>query len=87
MSYKLVFARQAQQDARKLASSHLKPTCQSLLELIKENSFQKPPPFESLVGDLSGAISRRLNLQHRLVYQVLEEEVTIKVLRMWTHYE
>ena len=87
MSYKFVFTKQAQKDAKKLASSHLKPACQNLLEIIKENPFQSPPPFERLVGDLTGAISRRLNIQHKLVYQVLEEEETIKVLRMWTHYE
>ena len=87
MSYKVVFTKQAQKDAKKLLPSKLKLTAQNLLNIIKENPYQSPPPYEKLVGDLSGALSRRLNIQHRLVYQVLEEERTIKVLRMWTHYE
>ena len=86
MSYKIVFTKQAQKDSKKLASSKLKPTAQKLLEIIKTNPYQNPPPYEKLVGDLSGAYSRRLNIQHRLVYQVLEEVKVIKVLRMWTHY-
>ncbi len=87
MSFKIVYTKQAQKDAKKLASSHLKNNTQNLLDIIKENPYQNPPPFERLVGDLFGAISRRINIQHRLVYQVLEEEKIIKVLRMWTHYE
>ncbi len=87
MSFKIVYTKQAQNDAKKLASSHLKNNAQNLLDIIKENPYQNPPPFERLVGDLFGAISRRINIQHRLVYQVLEEEKIIKVLRMWTHYE
>ncbi len=87
MSFKIVYTKQAQKDAKKLASSHLKNNAQNLLDIIKENPYQNPPPFERLVGDLFGAISRKINIQHRLVYQVLEEEKIIKVLRMWTHYE
>lgn len=87
MSWELVYTKQAQKDAKKLASSGLKSKAKYLLEVIEENPFQNPPPFERLVGDLSGAISRRINIQHRLVYQVYEEQKVIKVLRMWTHYE
>ena len=87
MSWELVYTKQAQKDAKKLASSGLKSKAKSLLEIIEENPFQTPPPFEKLVGDLSGAISRRINIQHRIVYQVFEEQKVIKVLRMWTHYE
>lgn len=87
MTWKLVYTKQAQKDARKLASSGLKSKAQELLNLLSENPFKKPPPFESLIGDLSGAYSRRINIQHRLVYQVLETDKVIKVLRLWTHYE
>lgn len=87
MSWRLVYTKQAQKDAEKLASSGLKPKAQELLTVLAEDPFQKPPPFEKLVGDLSGAYSRRINIQHRLVYQVLEEGRIVKVLRMWTHYE
>lgn len=87
MSWKLVFTKQAQKDAKKLASSGLKAKAASLLDVIKESPLQTPPPYEKLVGDLSGAYSRRINIQHRIVYQVLESEQTIKVLRMWTHYD
>ncbi|MFE8073140.1 Txe/YoeB family addiction module toxin [Marinobacteraceae bacterium S3BR75-40.1] len=87
MTWKLVYTKQAQKDAKKLASSGLKPKAKKLLELIAEDPFQKPPPFEKLVGDLAGAYSRRINIQHRLVYQVLEEEKVVKVLRLWSHYE
>ena len=87
MSWKLVFTKQAKMDARKLASSGLKEKAQRLLEILKEDPFQSPPPFEKLVGDLAGACSRRINIQHRLVYQVLDDIKTVKVLRMWTHYE
>ena len=85
--YKLVFAKQAQKDAKKLSAAGLKPKAEELLELIAHDPYQSPPRFEKLVGNLSGAISRRINIQHRLVYQVIEEERIIKVLRMWTHYE
>ena len=87
MSWELVYTKQAQKDAKKLASSGLKSKAKYLLQVIEENPLQTPPPFERLVGDLSGAISRRINIQHRIVYQVYEEQKVIKVLRMWTHYE
>ncbi len=87
MTWRLVYTKQAQKEAKKLASSGLKPKAQELLSLLAEDPFQKPPPFEKLVGDLSGAYSRRINIQHRLVYQVLEEEQVVKVLRLWSHYD
>ncbi|MEO7773368.1 MAG: Txe/YoeB family addiction module toxin [Steroidobacteraceae bacterium] len=87
MSWRVVFSKQAQKDARNLASAGLKQKAQSLLEILAENPFQTSPTYEKLVGDLSGAYSRRINIQHRLVYQVLEADLTVKVLRMWTHYE
>ena len=87
MSWQLVFAKHAQKDAGKLAASGLKGKAQELLEVIKENPFQNPPPYEKLVGDLAGAYSRRINIQHRLVYEVLPEQNVVKVLRMWSHYE
>ena len=87
MSWTVVFAKHAQKDAQKLAASGLKAKAQDLLAVIKENPFQNPPPYEKLVGDLAGAYSRRINIQHRLVYQVLEDVHTVKVLRMWSHYE
>lgn len=87
VSWQLVFTKQAQKDAKKIAHSGLKPQTERILEIIKENPFKNPPPYEKLVGDLSGAYSRRINIQHRLVYEVLEDIKTIKVLRMWTHYE
>jgi Txe/YoeB family toxin of toxin-antitoxin system len=87
VSWQLVFAKHAQKDAPKLASAGLKPKAQELLALIQENPFQNPPPYEKLVGDLAGAYSRRINIQHRLVYEVLAEQKTVKVLRMWSHYE
>jgi Txe/YoeB family toxin of toxin-antitoxin system len=87
VSWRVVFTSQAQNDARKLAAAGLKPKAEDLIDLLKRNPFETPPPFEKLVGDLSGAYSRRINIQHRLVYQVLEEERTVKVIRMWTHYD
>ncbi|CAN5613564.1 Txe/YoeB family addiction module toxin [soil metagenome] len=87
MSWAIVYTRQAQKDARKIASSNLKTQVQRLLDIIAENPFQNPPPYEKLVGDLAGAYSRRINIQHRLVYQVYDDERIVKVLRMWTHYE
>jgi Txe/YoeB family toxin of toxin-antitoxin system len=87
VNWQLVFTKQAQKDAKKLAHSGLKPQAERLLEIIKENPFKNPPPYEKLVGDLAGAYSRRINIQHRLVYEVLEEIKTIKIIRMWTHYE
>jgi len=87
VSYKLVFTRHAQKDAKKLKGSHLAAKARELLDVIAKNPFANPPPYEALVGDLQGAYSRRINIQHRLVYQVIEEEKTVKVLRLWSHYE
>ncbi len=87
MTWKLVYTKQAQKDAKKLASSGLKPKAQELLALIAEDPYRKPPPFEKLIGDLAGAYSRRIKIQHRLVYQVLEDEQVVKVLRLWSHYD
>ena len=83
----LYFTEQAQKDGKKLKAAGLKEKAETLLETLKVNPFQTPPPYEKLVGDLAGAYSRRINIQHRLVYQVIEEERAVKVLRMWTHYE
>ena len=87
MKWELYFTRQARRDARKLAATGLKDKARELLAILEEDPFRTPPPFEKLVGDLSGACSRRINIQHRLVYQVLEEERAVKVLRLWTHYD
>ncbi|MDV6348308.1 Txe/YoeB family addiction module toxin [Nitrosomonas sp. Is35] len=85
--WSLVYTSQARKDAKKLSSAGLKQTAQALLDIIRQNPYQNPPPYEKLVGDLSGAYSRRINIQHRLVYQVLEQEKIVKILRLWTHYE
>ncbi|MEO1348519.1 MAG: Txe/YoeB family addiction module toxin [Cyanobacteria bacterium J06635_15] len=87
MNWKLVYTKQAQKDAKKLAASNLKKKAPTLLDILVENPFQTPPPYEKLVGDLAGAYSRRINIQHRLVYQVFESERIVKVIRMWIHYE
>lgn len=87
MSWEVVYAKHAQKDAQKISANGLKGKAQKLLAIIKENPFQNPPPYEKLVGDLSGAYSRRINIQHRLVYEVLQEQKIVKVLRMWSHYE
>ena len=87
VGWRLVYTKQAQKDAKKLASSGLRPKAEQLLALVEKNPYQQPPSFEKLVGDLSGAYSRRINIQHRLVYQVLSEIHTVKIIRMWTHYE
>ena len=87
MSWQLVFTKHAQKDAEKLASAGLKEKTKTLLAILIENPFQNPPAYEKLIGDLAGAYSRRINIQHRLVYQVLEEQRVVKVLRMWSHYE
>ena len=87
VSWTLVFTKQAQKDAKKLKASGLKPKAERLLEILELNPYQNPPPYEKLVGDLAGACSRRINIQHRLVYQVLEEVRTVKIIRLWTHYE
>ena len=86
-SWRIVFTRQAQKDAKKLAASGLRPKAEAVLALLAADPFRKPPGFEKPVGDLAGAYSRRLNIQHRLVYEVFEQQRTVKVLRMWTHYE
>jgi toxin YoeB len=85
--WRVVFTRQAQKDARKIARSGLRDKAEQLIALLRTNPRQSPPPFEKLVGDLAGACSRRINIQHRLVYQVLDDSHTVKVIRMWTHYE
>jgi Txe/YoeB family toxin of toxin-antitoxin system len=87
VSWRLVYTKQAQKDAGKLAAAGLKPKAQALLAILAENPYQTPPPFEKLVGDLSGACSRRISIQHRLVYQILDDAKIVKVLRMWSHYE
>ena len=87
MNYLVVFTKQAQKDARKLAGTGLKSKAQQLLDILADDPFQNPPPYEKLIGDLAGAYSRRMNIQHRLVYQVLKGEKVVKVLRLWTHYE
>jgi toxin YoeB len=87
VTWRIVYTKQAQKDAKKVATARLKPKAEKLLEILSKNPFQTPPPYEKLVGDLSGAYSRRINIQHRLAYQVLEEIRTVKVIRMWTHYE
>jgi toxin YoeB len=87
VKWKIVFTKQAQRDARKIAAAGLKPKAQKLLDILSENPFQTPPPYEKLIGDLSGAYSRRINIQHRLVYQILRDIKTVKVIRMWTHFE
>jgi len=87
VTWALIFTKHAQMDAQKIVASGLKAKTQELLDIIQENPFQNPPPYEKLVGDLSGAYSRRINIQHRLVYEVLPAQQTVKVLRMWSHYE
>ncbi|MES2424913.1 MAG: Txe/YoeB family addiction module toxin [Pseudomonadota bacterium] len=87
MSWQLVFAKHALKDAKKLAAAGLKPKAQELLDVLARDPFQNPPPYEKLVGDLAGAYSRRINIQHRLVYEVFAKKHTVRVLRMWTHYE
>ncbi len=87
MSWTLVYTNQAQKDAKKLSAAGLKKKAQTLLEILEKNPYQNPPPYEKLVGDLAGAYSRRINVQHRLVYQVLKDKRVVKVIRLWTHYE
>ena len=83
----LVYTKQAQKDSKKLRSAGLKPKAETLLRILEENPYQNPPPYEKLVGDLAGAYSRRINIQHRLVYQIFDDLRVIKIIRMWTHYE
>jgi toxin YoeB len=85
--WQIVFTKQAQRDARKLSAADLRPKAEELLEILRENPYMTPPPFEKLLGNLSSAFSRRINIQHRLVYQVLDDDKIVKVIRMWTHYE
>jgi Txe/YoeB family toxin of toxin-antitoxin system len=85
--WRIVFTKQAQKDAKKLAAAGVWPKAEKLFDILRENPYQTPPPFEKLIGDLSGAYSRRINIQHRLVYEVLTDEKAVKVIRMWTHYE
>lgn len=87
MKWRLVYTKQAKRDAKKLARSGLKPQAQRLLDILSADPYQSPPPYEKLVGDLTGACSRRISIQHRLVYQVLDDIKTVKVIRTWTHYE
>ncbi len=87
MKWQVIYTRQVQKDAKKLASSGLKKKALPLIDILKENPFQVPPPYEKLIGDLLGAYSRRINIQHRIVYQILRDKKVVKVLRMWTHYE
>jgi len=87
VKWRIVYTRQAQRDARKLAASGLREKAETLLDILSEDPFKSPPPYEKLVGDLSGAYSRRISIQHRLVYQVLEDSKIVKIIRMWTHYE
>ena len=87
VTWQIVYTRQARTEAKKISASHLRPKVEELLEILQEDPFRRPTPYQKLVGDLGGAYSRRINIQHRLVYQVLDEERIVKVIRMWTHYE
>jgi toxin YoeB len=85
--WRVVFAKQAQRDAKKISAAKLRSKAETLLEILRKNPYQAPPPYEKLVGDLAGAYSRRINIQHRLVYQILDDEKVVKIIRMWSHYE
>ena len=87
VNWRIVYTKQAQKDAKKLASSGLKENAESILKILRENPYQIPPAYEKLVGDLAGACSRRINIQHHMIYQVLNDEKVVKIIRMWTHYE
>ena len=87
MTWRIAYTKQAKKDAKKLSASGLRPKAEELLAILAENPYPNPPPYEKLVGDLAGALSRRINIQHRLIYQIIEEERVVKVIRMWTHYE
>jgi len=87
VNWRIVFTKQAQKDAKKVTASKLKPKAEKVIEILRQNPFQTPPTYEKLIGDLAGAYSRRLNIQHRIVYQVIADEKTVKIIRMWTHYE
>ena len=85
--WEIVYTKQAQKDAKKLSSNSLRSKAEQLLKILKQNPWQKPPPYEKLIGDLAGAYSRRINIQHRMIYQIVKEEKVVKIIRMWTHYE
>ena len=87
MSWRLVYTKQAKKDAKRLSHSGLRPQAERILDILREDPYRTPPPYERLVGDLAGACSRRINIQHRIVYQILDDIKTVKVIRMWTHYE
>lgn len=87
MSWRIVFTKQAQKDAKKLSAFGLRPKAEKLIQILCDNPYQMPPPYEKLLGDLAGAYARRINIQHRLVYQIIDNEKTVKIIRMWTHYE
>jgi toxin YoeB len=87
VSWRIVFTKQAQKDAKKLSASGLRSKAEKLIKILRDNPYQAPPPYEKLAGDLAGAHSRRINIQHRLIYQIIEDEKTVKIIRMWTHYE
>lgn len=87
MNWRIVYTRQAQKDANKVSASNLKPTAEKIIKILRQNPLQTPPPYEKLIGDLAGAYSRRLNIQHRIVYQIIDDEKIVKIIRMWTHYE
>ena len=87
VKYKLVFTKQAQKDAKKISKSGLRPNIEEILNILREDPYKKPTPFEKLIGDLSGTYSRRINIRHRIVYQIYDKEKIVKVIRMWTHYE
>ena len=87
MNWRLVYTRQAEKDAKKIAASGLRSKAEEIIQILRENPFQTPPPFEKLVGDLAGAYSRRINIHHRLIYQILTDEKVVKIIRMWTHYK
>ena len=87
MSWRIVFTKQAQKDAKKLSASGLRAKAEKLIKILQENPYQTPPFYEKLIGDLAGAYSRQINIQHRLVYQIIDDEKTVKIIRMWTHYE
>jgi Txe/YoeB family toxin of toxin-antitoxin system len=87
VSWRVVFTKLAKRDAKKIAQSGLKPQANRLLDVLREDPYRNPPPYEKLIGDLTGAYSRRINIQHRLIYQILKDVHTVKVIRMWTYYE
>ena len=87
MSWRLFYTKEALKDAKKIAASGLKPKTETIIQILRDNPYQNPPPFEKLAGDLAGAYSRRINIHHRLIYQVMKDEKVVKIIRMWTHYE